>query len=144
MAHPDLDQLLSFAIEFAKKMLQKHGEFYPFGASMGADGKITMDGAATGEEKPPSQELLDLLTRSYAKRANNGELRAAAVCAAVRVPPPGSAATADAIQVGLEHSNGEAVMVFLPYKRGWFGNVRYGDLFASARDRQFFSNGSVK
>jgi hypothetical protein len=35
-------------------------------------------------------------------------------------------------------------MVFLPYKRGWFGNVRYGDLFASARDRQFFSNGSVK
>ena len=45
MAHPELDQLLNFALEFAQKMLKEHGEFYPFGASMGMDGKISMDGA---------------------------------------------------------------------------------------------------
>ena len=49
MAHPDLNQLLNVALDFAKKMLKQHGEFYPFGASMGADGKITMDGASTCE-----------------------------------------------------------------------------------------------
>jgi hypothetical protein len=74
MAHPDLDHLLNVALEFAKKMLKEHGEFYPFGASMGTDGKIAMDGATTGEERPPSQELLDLLAASYAKQANTGEL----------------------------------------------------------------------
>ena len=85
MAHPDLDQLLNVALEFAQKMLKQHREFFPFGASMALDGKITMDGATTGKKKPPSQELLDLLSESYTKRANAGELRAAAVCADVRV-----------------------------------------------------------
>ena len=60
MAHPDLDQLLNVALEFAKKMLNQHGEFYPFGASMRPDGTVSMDGATTGGEKPPSQELLNL------------------------------------------------------------------------------------
>jgi hypothetical protein len=138
-----LDQLLNVALEFAKKMRKQHGEFYPFGASMGADGNITMDGATTREEKPPSQELIDVLAASYATRSRTGELRAAALCADVRVLPPGSEAKTDAIQVGLEHSSGEAVTVFLPYKRGWFRRVRYGNLFASARDRQFFSGGGA-
>ena len=138
MAHPDLDQLLNVALEFAKKMLKEHGEFYPFGASMGIDGNITMDGAATGREHPPSQELHDLLSESYTQRANTGVLRAAAICADVRVPPPSSDQKTDAIQVGLEHANGEAATVFLPYQKGWFGRVRYGHLFASARNRQFF------
>ena len=108
---------------------------------MGADGNIAMDGATTGEEKPSSQELLGVLVASYSKRAHTGELRAAAVCADVRVPPPGSEAKTDAIQVGLEHSSGEAVTAFLPYKKGWFGRIQYGHLFASGRDRQYFSGG---
>jgi hypothetical protein len=82
------------------------------------------------------------LSESYTKRANTGELRAAAVRADVRVPPPGSEAKTDAIHVGLEHANGEAVTVFLPYQKGRFGRVRYGNLFVSARDRQFFSGTS--
>ena len=144
MAHPDLDQLLNVALEFAQKMLKEHGEFYPFGASMGTDGKITMDGAATGREHPPSKELLDLLSESYTQRASTGGLRAAAICADVRVPPPGSDQKTDAIQVGLEHANGEAVTVFLPYQKGWAGRVRYGNVFTSARNRQFFgATGSV-
>jgi len=120
-------------------MLKQHGEFYPFGALMRTDGTVTMDGATTGDEKPLWRELLDVLTQSYGKRANGDELRAAAVCADVRVPPPGSEAKMDAIQVGLEHANGEAVTVFLPYEKGWFGRIRYGNLFASTRKRQFFS-----
>lgn len=140
MAHPELDQLLTVALEFAQKLLKEQGEFYPFGASMSADGKVCMDGVATDEEHPPSQELLDLLADSYSKRANSGELRAAALCADVRVPSPGSVEKTDAISVGLEHVGGEAVTVFLPYRKGWFGRVRYGNLFASARDRQFFSD----
>jgi hypothetical protein len=139
MAHADLDRLLNVALEFAQKMLKDRGEFYPFGSSMDLNGKITMDGATTGQEHPPSQELLDILSGSFAKRAEVGELRAAAICADVRVVPPGAEKKTDAISVGLEHATGEAVTVFLPYQKGWLGRVRYGTLFASARDRQFFS-----
>jgi hypothetical protein len=138
MAHPELDQLLNSALEFAKQMLSKHGEFFPFGSSMDPAGKIIMDGAHTGDEHPPSQELIDLLTQSYAQRAEAGELRAAAICADVRVVPPGKSSKTDAISVGLEHQSGEAVTVFLPYQKGWFGKISYGGLFASARDAQFF------
>jgi hypothetical protein len=140
MAHPDLDRLLNVALEFAQKMLKEHGEFYPFGTSMDPDGKIIMDGATTGQEHPPSQELFDLLSESYAKRANTDELRAAAICADMRVQPPGSLQKTDAISVALEHANGEAVTVFLPYQKGWFGRVRYGTVFASRRDRKFLSD----
>ena len=138
MAHPDLDQLLNVALEFAQKMLSQHGEFYPFGASLGLDGKISMDGAATEKERPPSQALLDLLSESYAKSATAGELRAVAICSDVRLPLPGSEQKTDAIQVGLEHASGEAVTAFLPYEKGWFGRIRYANLFASARYGQFF------
>jgi hypothetical protein len=138
MAHPELDQLLNSALEFAKQMLSKHGEFFPFGSSIGVAGKITMDGAHSGDEHPPSQELIDLLTKSYEQRAEAGELRAAAICADVRVVPPGKSGKTDAISVGLEHQSGEAVTVFLPYQKAWFGRIRYGELFASARDAQFF------
>jgi len=40
MAHPDLDQLLNAVLPFAQQMLSKHGEFFPFGASMTIDGEI--------------------------------------------------------------------------------------------------------
>jgi hypothetical protein len=138
MAHPELDQLLNSVLEFAKEMLTKHGEFFPFGSSMDLAGKITMDGADTGNEHPPSQELIDILVQSYAQRAETGELRAAAICADVRVVPPGKADKTDAISVGLEHQSGEAFTVFLPYQKSWFGRMRYQALFASARTAQFF------
>ena len=138
MAHPELDQLLDSVLTFAQQMLKVHGEFYPFGESLDVTGKRAMDGAHTGSEHPPSQELIDLLVQAYAHRARSGELRAAAVCADVRVVPPGKVGKTDAISVGLEHQSGEAVNVFLPYQKGWFGRIRYGELFASARDPQFF------
>jgi hypothetical protein len=145
MAHPELDQLLNSVLEFAKEMLRKHGEFFPFGSSMNLAGKVTMDGAHTGDEHPPSQELIDLLAQSYAQRAVTGELRAAAICADVRVVRPGKADKTDAISVGLEHQSGEAFTVFLPYQKKRFGRIRYQELFASARATQFFrKSGSAK
>jgi hypothetical protein len=138
MAHPDLDQLLNSVLAFAQLLLSKHGEFFPFGSSMKLNGEIIMDGADTGGEHPPSQEVIDLLAQSYEQRAGKGELRAAAICADVRVVPPGKADKTDAISVGLEHRSGEAVAAFLPYQKGWFGRIKYGQIFASARDAQFF------
>jgi hypothetical protein len=107
---------------------------------MNARGEVSMDATYTGQEHPPSQEMIDSLTESYAQRAGTGELLAGAICADVRVVRPGASDKTDAISVGLEHRSAEAVTVFLPYQKGWFGRVRYSNLLASARDAQFFQH----
>lgn len=50
MARPDLNALLETALPFAQQMLEEHGDFYPFGATMKVDGKIDQTAASTGEE----------------------------------------------------------------------------------------------
>ena len=48
-------------LPFAKEMLVKDSEFYPFGGAVLSDGTVAMVGAHNGDEHPPSQALTDLL-----------------------------------------------------------------------------------
>lgn len=139
MAHPDLDQLLNAVLPFAQQMLAKHGEFYPFGSSMSTHGEIVSHGAYDGDEHPPSQQLIDLLTQAFRQEAAEGKIRAAAICYDVRTIPPGQSQKMDAICVSTEHQNGEAADVYLPYKKRWFGKISYGEIFGGARKKEFFA-----
>ena len=139
MAHPDLDELLNLLIPFAQQMLSKHGEFYPFGSAMSTDGKAEAHAAYEGDDNPPSEKLIDLLTRGFQQQAAAGLIRAAAICYDVRIVPPGQTEKSDAICVSAEHQNGEAADVYIPYKKGWFGRISYGELFGVARKREFFA-----
>jgi hypothetical protein len=138
MAHPDLDQILNALISFAQQMLTKRGEFYAFSFSMGLDGKIIPNVEYNGDEHPLSQQIIDLITHTFRNSVINGEIRAAGICFDVRVIPPGQSNKTDAICAGLEHINGDAIDVYLPYKKGWLGKVTYGELFATSRTPQFF------
>jgi len=139
MAHPDLDDLLNALLPFAQQTLAKHGEFFPFGASVTPTGEIFATGAYEGNEHPPSQQLIDLLTQAFRQEASAGKIRAAAICCGVRAIPPGQTEKTDAIRISAEHQNGEAVDVYLPYKKGWFGKISYGAMFGAARERAFFA-----
>jgi hypothetical protein len=139
MAHPDLDQLLNAVVPFAQQMLAKHGEFFPFGSSMTTDGEIVANASYDGDEQPESKHLIELLTQAFRQEASSGKIRAAAICYDVRTVPPGQSEKTDAICVSAEHKNGEAANVFLPYKKGWFGRISYGQLFGGTRDREFFA-----
>jgi len=138
MAHPDLDKLMHALLPFAQQMLAKHGEFYPYGSTMTTDGRIVAQAAYDGHEHPPSQQLIDLMTQAFRQQAAAGEIRAAGICYDVRTIPLGQNEKSDAICLGLEHKTGQCISVFLPYKKGWFSKVQYGDLFATKRDGQFF------
>ena len=144
MAHPDLDNVLNAILPFAQQMLAKHGEFYPFGSTMTNDGEIVAQGAALeGNDHPASRPLIELMTQAFRKQALAGQIRAAGICYDVRTTPPGQTAKTDAICVALEHNTGQCVNVFVPYKKGWFGKVQYGELFASKRDPQIFVGGGA-
>jgi hypothetical protein len=52
-----------------------------------------------------------------ARSAASGEIRAAAICADVRITPPESGDQTDAIRTSIEHADGDPVEVFMPYAK---------------------------
>ncbi len=61
----DTKQLVDEGIGLAEEQLAKHGEFFPYGMVMLADGTTHMVAADNGEEQPESQPLIDLLSAKF-------------------------------------------------------------------------------
>jgi hypothetical protein len=138
MAHQDLDNLADYCIGFAKQMLGKYGEFFPFGASIGGGGNLAADGLFLENEHPPSQSVIDKYTELYRGRAKTGELTAAAVFWDSRVSLENGPKT-DAISIGLEHSNQESITVYVPYKKLLLRGHQFGEPAAARREPWFFT-----
>jgi hypothetical protein len=110
LAQDDLDELLNAVLPFAIETLGSRGELYPFGATIAKDGLTALSAADPGVgERPNSNEVLSLLRDGVT--ADKDSLRAAAYVADVRVEG------GDAIRVELEHSEGVAIVVLVPYSR---------------------------
>ena len=118
-------------------MLIAHGEFYPFGANLSSDGKQALTAAHDGDDRPPSQPLIDLLRAGYKEGAKSGRLAATALVYDVLVIPPGSSTKTDAIAVELDHRGGYSVVVFFPYVIK-SGQVTFGESFANAGEHAIF------
>jgi hypothetical protein len=138
MSRADLDELLPVLFEFAQLMLSESGEFFPFAAAMKRVGQIQSIGGYTGDEHPLSQDLIDLLVESLRRDAAAGTIRASGICMDVRTIPPGSSEKSDAICARLEHEDGEAIDVFLPYCKTLFGKFKYAAVFATPGNPEVF------
>ena len=132
-----LDDILDALLPFAHQLLEKHGEFFPFGAAMGHDGKVSMLAGDTGTEHPPSDEVMALIRE--AMRRDRDKYVAVGLCYDVRVRTSADAPPTDAICVSLEHEGGMAVDVVEPYaKRA--NKVEYGPLAAQQGRRVVFNS----
>jgi len=140
MAHPDFDELLDFLVTSAQNLLAKNGEFYPIAAAMDLQGTIAAVGVHDGEEHPTSQQVIDALTMVLRSQVEHGAIRAAGICYDVLVTPPGDTAKSDAICTMLEHQNGDSGKAYVPYKKGWFGKIRDGEVFATRHVGRIFPN----
>ncbi len=138
MAHPDLDQLLNAMIPFAQEMLAADGDFYPFGASIDKAGEGNLIGAETEDEHPSAEDVINLLLAGFRDAAGKGAIRAVGICFDVFTVPPGEEEQTDAICVRLEHADGEAASVYLPYQKAGEGEFTYGELFAGAEEPEVF------
>ena len=132
-AQDDLDGLLSATLPLAQQMLSKNGEFYPFGATVSADGQTRLLAGDPGQgEQPASADVISLLVGGL--RQHRDDLRAVAICFDVRLPD------SDAVRVELEHRDGHAIAVFLPYKKKRLGRgVDYHDLRGATANKQVWS-----
>lgn len=102
--------------------METHGEFYPYAVVVETDGQQVVVTAYTGQDRPASSDLVTELTSALSEQRH--ELRAAAIVADVRLPQAGS----DAILVMMEHSEGIALTLFLPYRiRRFRGTITYGE-----------------
>jgi len=83
---------------------------YPFGAAVSADGQVGMLAAEPGAgDRPLSQEVLDALYE--------GARQSCATRRAVAFATDVKASDSDAIRVELEHREGTALTLVVPYSR---------------------------
>jgi hypothetical protein len=139
----DSEALMNSLLPFAHRMLRDHGEFFPFGGYMKSDGEIVWEGATTGAERPPSQELLDILRCEHRRRAVNREIRACATIYDVRVVPPNQEVKKDAIATELDHRTGYTVTVFFPYHFDATGELCIDPPFAHSGLGGIFADGNA-
>jgi len=111
-------------------MLEKAGEFHPFGGTLSQDGKVVAVGGYNGEEHPEAQEIYRLLADAFRSGARSGEFLGVALAANVNIPTQFSSALPDGIRVHIE-SSGHSRLVYLPYKiqvSGMFKKTRSVEL----------------
>ena len=133
LAQADLDGLLNTLLPFAQQELEKLGEFFPFGAIVTTEGETKLLAADAIEgERPDSASIISmLLAEAQNKR---GELRAVGICSDAR------ATDSDAIKVDLDHSEGTALTVLLPYTQKRFGRgIEYSALQAGVATNQVWT-----
>jgi hypothetical protein len=126
----ELEKLLAASLPFAQQMLAKHAEFYPYGATMGSDGKIANVGGYTGDEHPKFTEVIDLLKAAYRRDGETGKIMASALVYDIRTIPPGQTQKTDAVAVDLDHRDGMSIIMVYPYTIDADKKVRFASPFA--------------
>ncbi len=137
MAHQNLDMLLDYQLQFAKNQLQKYSSFYPYAALMKEDEKMEALRIYEGDEHPKPLELIEKFNSLLRSSAKLETSIACSLCKDVKISKNGIDKK-DAIQVDLEHRNGESLSVFLPYAIQNDKSVIYGNVFSQIKEKEWF------
>ena len=135
-AQAELDKLLDAGLRLAQQNLAKTSEFAPFPLIVDVDGRLLAVDLDTSElgKHPDSVAISDAAT------AQLKHLARSARCTALVTNTRLSREKTDAIEVRLEHRDGAALLVLLPYKRPKFGgNVEFGQLRAFPGEREVWA-----
>lgn len=136
-AKEQCEALMNEAIDFAETLLNKNGEFFPFGQAMNADNEIVSVAAYDGDECPPSQELIDMLKSAFRSRGKEGEYIACALAYDVRIRSQEDGEPIDAVAIDLDNVNDYSVTVFFPYSMQ-NGEAVFGPISAQQGNNDIF------
>lgn len=136
-----LHAALVYCMEFARKMLEEAGEFYPFASFINSSSQVEALGAWLGEEHPNPQDVYVFLSQSLQAKLNEGGAMGTALCVNVNIPAEYSPPLPDGLRVHLETA-GYSRFVYVPYevtKNGWLNRkraVRFAEPFSVELDPQ--------
>jgi len=131
------ETLLNAALPFAEQMLQKHGEFFPYGSALKNNGEIASIAGYDGREQPPSSDVIRLLKQGFVQGAKSNNYKATALVYDVKVNLPSSDKKSDAIAVSLNHRENYSVIVFFPYQLK-NGKLTFSEVFAQKGEADIF------
>lgn len=129
--------MVAAALPLAEQLLASNGAFYPFGNTMGRDGKIASVAASTGSEHPDSTDLIQILKGGFIAGARRGEFRATSLVYNIRTIVPDTGIKSDAVAMACDHEAGFAAITVFPY-RITKSEVIFGKVFAQRIDSVIF------
>jgi hypothetical protein len=133
----DCTRLMNSVVVFAKKMLQEHGEFRPYGGYLTV-GREIVDVGVDLEDKVPAAVAVQMLAEDFQGKARTGVIVASAIVFMVNIRCP-DGRMSDAIQVNLDHQESYSAEVFYPFTVN-DGKVTYEAIFAQAGSGGIFSS----
>ncbi len=133
----DVETLMNEMLPFGQEMLEKYGEFIPYGGAMKPNGEIVSVSGYEGTEHPLSQDIIDLLKDGYRSAVRKGKYKATAIYYDMRITPPKTDIKTDAIAIALDHKDNYSAIVFFPY-RLVDEKVVFGEVFAQAGENDIF------
>ncbi|WP_028117409.1 hypothetical protein [Ferrimonas senticii] len=132
-------QLLDTVMPLAYQQLKEHGGFMPFAAAITPSGDfVSVDVPEDQEEENPSEAKLVDLQVVLRQAASEGEYVATAVVYDTGIVTEENGEPQDAVGINLDHQDGLAMMVFVPYQLS-DGKVEFGQMFAQDTDAVIFT-----
>ena len=83
----ECEELMNALLPMVKKLLSEHGEFFPVGGTMQADGSIAFVSTYDGDEHPPSQKVIDSSIEAFRAGAKDRKYKATALIYDIRTVP---------------------------------------------------------
>jgi hypothetical protein len=121
----DFNELLTPMLGLAEQMLERTGEFRPFGARLAAGGQLAVIDVASTLKDPSNPLIIDALYATFRLEARAGTIKACAVCWDAMVPREQGGGLTDAIAIGLEHRDGDPTVVLCTYEREPSGDLHF-------------------
>ena len=135
MNQADLNLLLDHAFSWGCDTLEADGFFHPYAITLESDGSLQRSGKLTDEEKAKDpEELIKQIHATLASGCRQKLHKAVAVGVDVKVQRFKSEGFVKAIEVSIEHEDGNAFECFLPYQKNQDGSVQYGEVFSNPVD----------
>jgi hypothetical protein len=132
-----LDQLSEHLVKFAQGLLDAHGVFRPFGATVDGQGQLQYYAADDGSERGGFPAQIEILKLALREASEADQIHAAGFCFDVILHREGRPKQV-AIQCSVEHTDGEAIERFTPYSKTESGAIQYGEGFTNDRHREIF------
>ncbi len=114
MNQENINRVFDEALRVAAHFLGKSGEFYPFAVALTASDELRHVQGWTGEEMPPSKEVIEQLQRGLSQGASAEEFLTTALISDVRIRRTPESEPSDAISFRIEDREG-AIVCYVPY-----------------------------
>jgi hypothetical protein len=135
----ECEELVSLVVPFAEQMLTTHKEFFPFGATMSPTGEIAQAAGWTGDEHPKSAAVIEVIEKTFREGASRGRFKATALVIGTQVVPPGKSDEQEAVEVRVDHRDGQSLRVLFPYSLAEGKKPQLEDPFAVPGENKIFA-----